>query len=496
MYNYLLLVSELSKTKKVKVIGLEGADRLGGRVYTKDKDELGAAWIHGEKRDAQIGDFLVEEVNPVFEMAESIGCKYVETAGMTAVSSDGKPLDCSQELWDQMWVVLDRIKTSPTSIENAFRASDDPESNVYSYIKANYSALFEGILLNHRFSVMKAVREWQSYYAGIWNKLAIGSLAVDKEFIGAQRIITDGGYKNLIDKYQKDIEANGGEIRLNQIVREIRYSKNGVEIHVQGSSVPIKADAVVVTVSLGVLKSNLIRFDPPLPENKQDSINKLGFGVYDKIFVEFDQAIEVENGGFWPKNSGSVLVVPYVNDDIYDTLSQIDIEEACRMSPYMSQSLSQASSPPDSPRPYHKRDRDHIGIEMVNLSGLGNNCHKLVMLIYDEVAMDVETFAHDKSKLIAYAQQKLDNAFHGKCVPRITNAYATTWGSNELTRGSFANIPVGASGQDMVNLSLPVEERLMFAGEATFPLHYSTVHGALKSGRREFQRIMELFFPE
>ena len=46
-----------------------------------------------------------------------------------------------------------------------------------------------------------------------------------------------------------------------------------------------KADAVVMTAPLGVLKSGSISFHPPLPEWKQQAINNLGFGLLNKVIV-------------------------------------------------------------------------------------------------------------------------------------------------------------------------------------------------------------------
>lgn len=42
-------------------------------------------------------------------------------------------------------------------------------------------------------------------------------------------------------------------------------------------------DAVIVTASLGVLKRSSIKFSPPLPERKLGAINRLGFGVLNKV---------------------------------------------------------------------------------------------------------------------------------------------------------------------------------------------------------------------
>ena len=61
----------------------------------------------------------------------------------------------------------------------------------------------------------------------------------------------------------------------------------GVEVHAHstetGCSSIFKADAVLVTVPLGVLKSQAITFQPPLPEWKQQAINNLGFGLLNKV---------------------------------------------------------------------------------------------------------------------------------------------------------------------------------------------------------------------
>ena len=61
----------------------------------------------------------------------------------------------------------------------------------------------------------------------------------------------------------------------------------GVEVHARstqsGCSSIFRADAVVVTVPLGVLKAQAISFHPPLPEWKTQAINNLGFGLLNKV---------------------------------------------------------------------------------------------------------------------------------------------------------------------------------------------------------------------
>lgn len=53
------------------------------------------------------------------------------------------------------------------------------------------------------------------------------------------------------------------------------------------------ADAAIVSVPLGVLKANTIKFEPKLPEWKESAISDLGVGVENKIILHFEQV-------FWP----------------------------------------------------------------------------------------------------------------------------------------------------------------------------------------------------
>lgn len=82
-------------------------------------------------------------------------------------------------------------------------------------------------------------------------------------------------------------------IRYNQRVRKIRYGKSQDATLVDVDEPPvavvcddgslIRADAVVVTSSLGVLKSSMMQFDPELPAEKTAAISRLGFGLLNKV---------------------------------------------------------------------------------------------------------------------------------------------------------------------------------------------------------------------
>jgi len=90
------------------------------------------------------------------------------------------------------------------------------------------------------------------------------------------------------------------DIKLSTAVRQIRYSHTGVEVvtsNARNQSNPItyKADVVLCTLPLGVLKQstqqqqssalpNTVQFNPPLPDWKVAAIQRLGFGNLNKVF--------------------------------------------------------------------------------------------------------------------------------------------------------------------------------------------------------------------
>ena len=106
-------------------------------------------------------------------------------------------------------------------------------------------------------------------------------------FLGAHAMII-GGY----GQFATGLASNPTPlaIRFQKAVREIRYGnhKEGVNEDLPvvikcGDGETITADAVVVAVSLGVLKSKSIMFEPELPERKLGAISRLGFGLLNKV---------------------------------------------------------------------------------------------------------------------------------------------------------------------------------------------------------------------
>jgi polyamine oxidase len=90
-------------------------------------------------------------------------------------------------------------------------------------------------------------------------------------------------------------------LRVTKIIQ--RYNKVIVCVEDGASFV---ADAAIITVPLGVLKANIIKFEPELPREKLSAIADLGVGVENKIALKF-------NTVFWPNVEVLGRIAPMSN---------------------------------------------------------------------------------------------------------------------------------------------------------------------------------------
>lgn len=103
-------------------------------------------------------------------------------------------------------------------------------------------------------------------------------------FPGEDFFVTDQrGYWTLFSDFYKDFQD---QILLNKVVKKIQYSDNGVAVVTSGGEV-FTADYALSTFSSGVLGSDLIEFDPPLPDWKREAIFRFRPVYFTKIFLKF-----------------------------------------------------------------------------------------------------------------------------------------------------------------------------------------------------------------
>ncbi|XP_057501807.1 lysine-specific histone demethylase 1 homolog 1-like [Actinidia eriantha] len=101
--------------------------------------------------------------------------------------------------------------------------------------------------------------------------------------MGGDHCFIPGGNERFIRALAEDLP-----IFYDRRVESIRYGVDGVLVYANGQG--YRGDMVLCTVSLGVLKKGSIEFFPELPQRKKDAIERLGFGLLNKVAMLFPYA--------------------------------------------------------------------------------------------------------------------------------------------------------------------------------------------------------------
>jgi len=239
-------------------------------------------------------------------------------------------------------------------------------------------------------------------------------------------------------------------VRKKTAVTRIHYSPDNsgaarIECE-DGSSVT--ADVIVSTIPLGVLKTETVAFEPTLPDWKTGAIDRLGFGILNKVVMVYKEA-------FWDTSR-----------DIFGVLRD----------PVHRASLNQADYTT-------KRGRFFQWFNCTKTSGLPT----LIALMAGDAAFQTE--AESSQSLVAEATQVLRDVF-GESTPEPVEAIITRWGSDRFARGSYSYTGPDFLPDDYETMAKPIGN-LFFAGEHTCGTHPATVHGAYISGLRAASEVME-----
>ena len=249
---------------------------------------------------------------------------------------------------------------------------------------------------------------------------------------------------------------------LNKKVTAIDYSAQKNDGNLDDEKVTITcadgeqfvADAVVVTLPLGVLKANSVVFTPPFPEYKSKSVQNLGFGVLNKVIMCFDRV-------FWDKESDLVgcLQCPDAQD-LYD-------DKHVRL----------------------KRGRFYLIWNCFGTTGKPI----LTALMAGDAAENVASEDERDVEREAVVLLRKIYAKNGIVVPSPIKTIITKWQNDEFSKGSYSYIARRANGDDYDNLARSIDNKLFFAGEATIRSHPATIPGAYLSGIRAGRQVFEKF---
>jgi lysine-specific histone demethylase 1 len=252
------------------------------------------------------------------------------------------------------------------------------------------------------------------------------------------------GFGGLVNSMERNITYANGEVLLGHKVDKVCVRSGGEEYAVAISGVDktaeqfnIECDFVVVTLPLGVLKANVVTFDPPLPLDKQNAIERLGFGILNKVVLHFENC-------FWDKS------VPVIGHTAVEP------------------------------------GNNFMFVNMLAITGIPI----LVSLVSGRFAESIE--GKSDETVVNETLGVLRNMYRNRPVPPPIDFVVTRWRSNEFSRGSYSYIASGSSPQDIGCISRPIDDTVFFAGEATTMTHFASAHGAVLTGRHEASRITKV----
>lgn len=99
---------------------------------------------------------------------------------------------------------------------------------------------------------------------------------------GGGDVIFPNGYLQVLE-----VLIDGFDVDTRVIVDRVETTENAVLV-TAGDEL-FTADRALITVPLGVLKSGTIEFRPPLDADRQGAIDRLGMGLLDKVYLQFDE---------------------------------------------------------------------------------------------------------------------------------------------------------------------------------------------------------------
>lgn len=401
------------------VLVVEANTRIGGRIHSvyQDNDifDLGASWIHGIHN------------NPIWDIAtqHNISTAVFNYDAANFYHENGRPFSTqeTQTFTTAIQSIEQQLRQLPCNDQNTAQDAIlhilddfDPDQSDFNtaQLKNLLLAYFEHFA-NDPFATSLAnlsahYAEYEGYFSG-------------------DEVIFPQGYQQIIEVLNQDIQ-----IKTQTDIQSIILNSDHIQLLDQNGQ-KYYASKVIVTVPLGILKHQQIRFTPPLPENIHQAIDNIGFGSFNKVFLQFDKHL-----AFKQKQSHHSDFYLYNNK----WFNLLDLSAIYQRPTYLMLFGGEPSEYID-----HATDSD------------------VWQLIYDSL-----------------------NANFTDIPTQPKNIVVTRWGADPFSRGSFSFPRPHHQIKWVQALQQLIDHRLGFAGEHCNAQYAGTVHGAYLSGIEAAQNIL------
>ena len=396
-------------------ICLEARDRIGGRILTVHDPlcpipiELGAEFIHG--KPLETWDIVRSAPLAAYDCTEN------------ALHIDGGVVHHEDDAWLPVSTIMEEMQKA---------ADKGPDRSFAEFIEAT----------NHTQSAKDLATAFvEGFNAADSRIIGIASLAQDSA--ASENIDGDCSFR-ILDGYDAvpNFLAQGLKIETNAIVESVAWKRRRVTVCTRSAITGVVrewgASAVIVTVPLGVLQHNTIRFIPE-PVSNLEAAAKLQFGPVVRTVLRFHSRVWEERPEL--ANAGFLLSREPFFPTWWTPL------------PFRAPVLTGWSAGPKG-------------------AGLAG-----------QSPSEITTEAIARlARITGLAQDHLARS--------VVASYFHDWQADPFSYGAYSYTPAGAQNARAI-LAEPSEETLFFAGEATETEgHSATVHGAIATGRQTARRLL------
>jgi monoamine oxidase len=313
-------------------------------------------------------------------------------------------------------------------------AADQPDRSARDYITQAHWTADETFLFTNFV---------EGYYAAPLHDISIKSVASDLDASGkdpAQQRIR-GGYGQIVDWLAAQLASHGVRVHHRSHVRTIDWSRDRVrlDLSVSGIDTSALADRVIVTVSTGVIRQ--LHFLPSLGEHAA-AFSKLPMGSVVKLVLCLREPV-------WTASRKDRLAFLHGDTAAFPTFWMRTTNGTQHLTAWAG-------------GPHARALAGHTIEQLVELAVAG--------------------FSRDSG----VPRSRLEAA--------VEHAHFHDYETDPLTLGAYSYTRVSGS-HAAETLATPLRDRLFFAGEATHDVYQGSVAGALASGRRAAEQVLQIAKP-
>ncbi|XP_050294380.1 spermine oxidase-like [Anthonomus grandis grandis] len=454
--------TKLIKNNFTNIQILEAEDRIGGRIHSVRFGDafvdLGAEFCHGESGNVVFS--MVKDLKLLMTPKPEYELYFSETG-------DDIGIDVSESLFDLAHSIQHRRELNGSECDicgDIVSEGECLDRNFLEMLNCSRDNLRPILELSYDW-----LRSYKSCTESCFNLNDVSLISNYRECKGDQMLQWCGhGFKTILEVMmqthpnQKNVEPLLMDIKLNKTVSKIILGEDGsVSVRTEDGE-EFWGEHVIFTPSLGVLKDkHHDLFSPKLSSDKLQAIDRIGYGAIIKVALYFDYMWWLIHGSrIW----GCIWSSQHNEELKLENLLWVKQFTAFTAAP--------------------------------------KNLKVLIAWFAGESVKEIEYLTdHELLRGIRFILSKCYFRYMGIDMPK--RILRSKWLRNPHFKGTYSYESMKGLGYPEVRSELgsPVvsEEgvpRLLFAGEATHPTMFATVHGAIESGYREAERLIQLYVSE